>query len=132
MRGWGREMTKDGNALEAGLGMFVKLNKAGDFIGKTALQEIKSAGLKRKLCFLTLHGTDEVDPEGDETVLLNDEVVGNTTSGCYGWQVGSSIAMAYLPLNLVNNGQTVQVQLLNGVFDATVNKAPWVKHETRR
>ena len=64
------------------------------------------------------------------SILL--QVVGNTTSGCYGWQVGSSIAMAYLPLNLVNNGQTVQVQLLNGVFDATVNKAPWVKHETRR
>lgn len=55
--------------------MFIfTLLKAGDFIGKTSLQEIKSAGLKRKLCFLTLHGTDEVDPEGDETVLLNDEV----------------------------------------------------------
>ena len=32
------------------------------------------------------------------------QVVGYTTSGTYGWQVGSSICMAYLPSELVKKG----------------------------
>lgn len=46
----------------------------GDFIGKEALHKIKSDGLKRKLCFLTVSGNTDVDPEGDETVWLDDKV----------------------------------------------------------
>ncbi|KAG7246327.1 hypothetical protein CRUP_006062, partial [Coryphaenoides rupestris] len=41
-----------------------------DFIGKAALQEIKAKGLKRKLSYITLD-TDDVDPEGNETIWLN-------------------------------------------------------------
>lgn len=58
--------------------------------------------------------------------------MGYTTSGSYGWQVGSSICMAYLPMDLVKNGATVQVELLGEKYNATVNKQPLVKHETRR
>lgn len=47
-----------------------------DFIGKAALQEIKAKGLKRKLAYITLD-TDNVDPEGNETVWLNGEVSNN-------------------------------------------------------
>nr|XP_023843237.1 dimethylglycine dehydrogenase, mitochondrial-like isoform X2 [Salvelinus alpinus] len=42
-------MNFDTNPLEAGLDYFINLNKPADFIGKTALQEIKAKGLKRKL-----------------------------------------------------------------------------------
>merc|ERR550519_3039948 len=79
-RGWGAEMNCDTNPLEAGLDYFIKLNKPADFIGKAALQKVKAAGLKRKLCYVTMQ-TDDVDPEGNETIWLNDKVVGNTTSG---------------------------------------------------
>lgn len=44
-----------------------------DFIGKAALQEIKAKGLKRKLSYITLD-TDNVDPEGNETVWHNGKV----------------------------------------------------------
>nr|XP_023843239.1 dimethylglycine dehydrogenase, mitochondrial-like isoform X3 [Salvelinus alpinus] len=43
------QMNFDTNPLEAGLDYFINLNKPADFIGKTALQEIKAKGLKRKL-----------------------------------------------------------------------------------
>lgn len=44
-----------------------------DFIGKAALQEIKAKGLKRKLSYITVD-TDDIDPEGNETVWHNGKV----------------------------------------------------------
>lgn len=44
-----------------------------DFIGKAALQEIKAKGLRRKLSYITLD-TDDIDPEGNETVWYNGKV----------------------------------------------------------
>lgn len=44
-----------------------------DFIGKAALQEVKAKGLKRKLSYLSVR-TDNVDPEGNETIWLNGKV----------------------------------------------------------
>ena len=44
-----------------------------DFIGKAALQQVKAQGLKRKLSYLTMD-TDNVDPEGNETIWLNGKV----------------------------------------------------------
>lgn len=44
-----------------------------DFIGKAALQEIKAKGLKRKLSYITMD-TDDIDPEGNETVWHNGKV----------------------------------------------------------
>lgn len=49
------------------------LLKPADFIGKAALQEIKAKGLRRKLCYLSVD-TDDIDPEGNETIWLNGKV----------------------------------------------------------
>lgn len=53
--------------------MFVQ---PADFIGKAALQEIKAKGLKRKLSYITLD-TDDIDPEGNETVWHKGKVRNN-------------------------------------------------------
>ena len=60
------------------------------------------------------------------------QVVGFTTSGTYGWQVGSSICMAYLPVDLATTGKDVQVELLGERCKAKVYKQPLVKVESRR
>lgn len=44
-----------------------------DFTGKQALKQIKEKGLKRRLVYLTLD-TDNVDPEGNESVWHNGKV----------------------------------------------------------
>lgn len=54
--------------------MFVPaLLKPADFIGKAALQKIKANGLRRKLCYLSVE-TDNIDPEGNETIWLDGKV----------------------------------------------------------
>uniref|UniRef100_A0AAZ3QLD9 Dimethylglycine dehydrogenase n=1 Tax=Oncorhynchus tshawytscha TaxID=74940 RepID=A0AAZ3QLD9_ONCTS len=90
---FGTYMNFDTNTLEAGLDYFINLNKPAEFIGKTALQEIKAKGLKRKL---------STGPSGST-------VVGNTTSGTYSYTTQRSLAFAYLPVELCPVGQRVEV-----------------------
>uniref|UniRef100_A0A671VL42 Dimethylglycine dehydrogenase, mitochondrial n=1 Tax=Sparus aurata TaxID=8175 RepID=A0A671VL42_SPAAU len=130
-RGWGAEMNCDTNPLEAGLDYFIKLNKPSDFIGKAALQEIKAKGLRRKLSYITLD-TDDIDPEGNETVWYNGKVVGNTTSGAYSYSSQQSLAFAYLPLDLCSVGQKVEVELLGRKYPAMVIQEPLVLTEPTR
>uniref|UniRef100_A0A665TLX3 Dimethylglycine dehydrogenase n=1 Tax=Echeneis naucrates TaxID=173247 RepID=A0A665TLX3_ECHNA len=130
-RGWGAEMNCDTNPLEAGLDYFIKLNKPADFIGKAALQEIKAKGLKRKLSYLSLD-TDDIDPEGNETIWHNGKVVGNTTSGAYSYSSQQSLAFAYLPMELCSVGQKVEVELLGRKYPAMVIQEPLVLTEPTR
>ncbi|XP_027008413.2 dimethylglycine dehydrogenase, mitochondrial [Tachysurus fulvidraco] len=130
-RGWGAEMNCDTNPLEAGLDYFIKLNKPADFIGKKALQEIKDQGLTRKLAYLTMD-TDNVDPEGNETIWHNGKVVGNTTSGAYSYSIQQSLAFGYLPIELATVGQKVEVELLGRKYPATVVQEPLVHTEPTR
>uniref|UniRef100_A0A671P7V8 Dimethylglycine dehydrogenase, mitochondrial n=1 Tax=Sinocyclocheilus anshuiensis TaxID=1608454 RepID=A0A671P7V8_9TELE len=130
-RAWGAEMNCDTNPLEAGLDYFIKLSKPAEFIGKQALLEIRAQGLSRRLAFLTLH-TDDIDPEGNESVWHNGEVVGNTTSGSYSYSTQQSLAFSYLPLHLTHAGQKLEVELLGQKYPATVTPEPLVLTEPAR
>uniref|UniRef100_A0A8D2BQJ2 Dimethylglycine dehydrogenase, mitochondrial n=1 Tax=Sus scrofa TaxID=9823 RepID=A0A8D2BQJ2_PIG len=124
-------MNCDTNPLEAGLEYFVKLNKPADFIGKQALKQIKAKGLKRRLVCLTL-ATDDVDPEGNESIWYDGKVVGNTTSGSYSYSIQKSLAFAYVPVELSKVGQQVEVELLGKNYPATVIQEPLVLTEPTR
>ncbi|XP_073933327.1 dimethylglycine dehydrogenase, mitochondrial isoform X3 [Castor canadensis] len=130
-RAWGSEMNCDTNPLEAGLEYFVKLNKPADFIGKQALKQIKAKGLRRRLVCLTL-ATEDVDPEGNESIWYKGKVVGNTTSGSYSYSIQKSLAFAYVPLELSQVGQQVEVELLGKNYPATIIQEPLVLTEPAR
>uniref|UniRef100_A0A663N1F9 Dimethylglycine dehydrogenase n=1 Tax=Athene cunicularia TaxID=194338 RepID=A0A663N1F9_ATHCN len=130
-RAWGAEMNCDTNPLEAGLDYFVKLNKPADFTGKQALKQIKEKGLKRQLVYLTLE-TDNVDPEGNESVWHNGKVIGNTTSGSFSYSAQQSLAFAYVPIELSKVGQKLEVELLGKKYPATIIQEPLVMTEPTR
>ncbi|KAI4540107.1 hypothetical protein MJG53_020712, partial [Ovis ammon polii x Ovis aries] len=102
-----------------------------DFIGKQALKQIKAKGLKRRLVCLTL-ATDDVDPEGNESVWYDGKVVGNTTSGSYSYRIQKSLAFAYVPVELSKVGQQVEVELLGKNYPAVVIQEPLVLTEPTR
>ncbi|KAG9353725.1 hypothetical protein JZ751_011847 [Albula glossodonta] len=102
-----------------------------DFIGKKALQEIKANGLKRKLAYLTMD-TEDIDPEGNETIWHKGKVVGNTTSGAYSYTTQQSLAFGYLPVELATVGQKVEVELLGRKYSAMVVQEPLVLTEPTR
>ncbi len=106
-RVWSSDITPDDTPFEAGLGFAVKLDK-GDFSGREAL--LRRRRPERRLCCLVL-----ADPRavalGSEPVRVAGEPVGRVTSGGYGYSVERSIAYAYLPAELAETGQPVEVEI---------------------
>ena len=91
--GWGLELTSDYTPYEAGLGFLLK-DKTVDYIGKSALAELKGKATQ-KLCLFEIDSED-ADAFGGEPVFFNGEIVGEVTSGSYGHCVGKSLALAYV------------------------------------
>ncbi len=91
---WGADITPDYTPYEAGLGFCVKLDK-GDFLGRAALEKARREGTKRTLCTFTLERQASV--HGGEAILREGRALGVTTSGNYGYTVGKSIVLGYVP-----------------------------------
>ena len=69
---------------------------------------------------------------GDEPIFVGDRLVGNTTSGGYGFTVNKSVAVGYLVRDLCKDGQQVEIQVLNERLKATVHTRPLVDTEPDR
>ncbi len=123
-RYWSGEISPDYTPYEAGLGFAVKLDK-GDFIGRDALLKQKDAGLKRKLCCLTLDDKRTV-ALGKEPIRLVDsgEIVTWVAGGGYGYSVEESIVYAYLPIHLSKEGTRFEIEFFGEQVGATVRKSP--------
>jgi 4-methylaminobutanoate oxidase (formaldehyde-forming) len=85
----------------------------------------KEAGLKRKLCCITL---DEptVTAIGKEPVRSRgqNEILGWVTSGGYGYTVGKSIAYAYLPAERAKIGAALDIEILGERIPAKIEREP--------
>lgn len=66
------------------------------------------------------------------TAVLLFQVVGNTTSGGYSYSVQKSLAFAYVPTELSEVGQQVEVELLGKNYPATIIQEPLVLTEPTR
>jgi 4-methylaminobutanoate oxidase (formaldehyde-forming) len=122
-RYWSGEISPDYTPYEAGLGFAVKLDK-GDFIGREALVKQKEAGLKRKLCCLTL-ADNRVVALGKEPIRTEaGRTVGWVASGGYGYSVRESIIFAYLPAEYAKAGTKLEVECFGEQVSAVVVQSP--------
>jgi aminomethyltransferase len=121
----GSDLSPDRTPLEAGLGMFVSLEK-GDFIGRDALVAQKAAGVPARLVALRM--TEKAPPpRAHYPVLCDGAVVGETTSGALSPTRSEGIALAYLPSQLAQPGRKVQVDIRGRCFDAVIEKKPFYR-----
>ncbi|MGE3726223.1 MAG: glycine cleavage system aminomethyltransferase GcvT [Candidatus Sericytochromatia bacterium] len=90
---YGHELDEQTSPLEAGLGWSVKLDKPDDFIGKSALLQQKSEGLKKKRLGLKLPGTRRAPRQG-YTLWYGEQEVGVVTSGSLSPTLGVPIGLA--------------------------------------
>jgi dimethylglycine dehydrogenase len=107
---WGREYSVDYTLAEAGLGRFVRLDK-GAFIGRDAARRILAEPPRRTLAILKLDDGD-VDPMGNEPILLDGEVVGRLTSGGYMFHVKHSGGLGYVRNDLADASRTLEIEIL--------------------
>lgn len=91
---WGADITPDDNPIEAGLGFLIDWAKP-DFLGAEALARIKAEGARRQLVCLALD--DPLAVFGGEAILVDGTPAGQTTSGNFGYTVGKSLVLGYLP-----------------------------------
>ena len=123
-RYWSAEIGPDYTPYEAGLGMFVKLDKP-EFIGKPALLKQKEAGVQQKLCCMTLEDSRTI-ALGKEPIRLkgNDVIIGWVASGGYGYSVAKSIVYAYLPVKYCQPGTQLEIEFFGEKIGALVERSP--------
>ena len=114
---WGRELSPDYTPYEAGMGRFVKLDKA-HFIGRDAALRLAQQPLAQRLCTLEIEA-DGADAWGGEPVTAGGEYVGYVTSGGYGHRVGKSLALAYVGSECLAAGSALAVEILGEARPAT-------------
>lgn len=97
-RHFGHDVSPTDTPLEAGLGFAVSFKKDVDFIGRVALEKQKAEGIKKRNAFFKLKDSEPVLLH-DEPIVRDGVIVGRTTSAAYGYSVGASVAMGYLPVS---------------------------------
>ncbi|MGH6934111.1 MAG: GcvT family protein [Dongiaceae bacterium] len=117
---WSSDITPDYTPLEAGLGFRVNFNK-GDFIGRAALLKQREEGIKQRLVAFALE--QPLPLYGSEAVMVDGKVVGVTTSGNFGYNVGHAIGYGYLPVDLIARGH-VEIEAFGKVSKARICTKP--------
>ena len=117
---YGDELADDISPVEAGLGIFVKLDKP-EFIGKEAVEALKRDGVTRKLVGIEV--LDRAIPRhGYEVLDENDNVVGAVTTGYHAVSVDKSLAMALVKSEYAALGTSLKVRIRRKTFPAVVVK----------
>jgi aminomethyltransferase len=122
---YGHEISDTINVWEAGLDRFCKMEKP-EFVGRSALEKAKSAGLKRTLVGLEMiergiarDGYKVLDDSGRE--------IGYVTSGSHVPFLKKNVALAYVPPEFGNVGATVKVEIRGQGVKAQVVPTPFYK-----
>jgi 4-methylaminobutanoate oxidase (formaldehyde-forming) len=113
------DITASENPYEARLGFCVRLD-AGEFIGQQALLKIKSGGIKQRLCTLAVGGDESLALYGGEAVLHQGRAISRLRSAGYGYTVKKNIGYAYLPVELISDMLSLEVDIFGETVSASV------------
>ncbi|UXZ05058.1 glycine cleavage system aminomethyltransferase GcvT [Moraxella nasicaprae] len=121
---YGNDMTDEVSPLEAGMAWTVDLkDESREFVGKSALLALKSAGVKAKQVGLLLESKG-VMRAGMEVVTDNGN--GITTSGVFSPSLNQSIAIARVPADFT--GERAKVIMRGKEVEVRVLKLPFVRN----
>lgn len=114
---YGNELSAEITPLEAGFGFFVKLNKS-NFIGKEALLEQKSSGLKRKIV-----GFEMIEPgipRHGYDVLADGKIIGFVTTGYNSPTLKRNIGFAMVDIEYSELDTIIEIQIRKRTAKAKV------------
>ncbi len=116
-RAWKGDLSTDYTLLQSGLDRFIDWTK--DFPGKSALQAEQATGPTKR--FVTLRvDAGECDAPYMSTLWHDGQIVGETTSGDWGYRVNASLALAMLRSDLATPGTEIAVEIYGERVRATV------------
>ncbi|WP_370232078.1 FAD-dependent oxidoreductase [Cognatishimia sp.] len=131
-RAWKGDLSSDYSLLEGGLGRFVKLDKPQDFPGKAAILNEKQQGVKKTFVTLVVDAGD-ADAPYMSCVSKDGEIIGETTSGAWGYRVNASIALGMIKPEFAEPGTELEVEIYGKKYKAVVQKDEplWDPENTR-
>jgi dimethylglycine dehydrogenase len=118
-RAWKGDLSTDYSLLEGGLERFIRFDKPQDFPGKAALLSEKQQGSKKQFVTLVVEAGEQ-DAPYMAPLFSNGEVVGETTSGDWGYRVNKSVALGMLRTDLAVPGTEVEVEIYGRRYKAAV------------
>ena len=120
-RAWKGDLSTDYTILEGGLERFVKWDKP-DFLGKAAIVAEKHRGISKRFVTLSVDA-EEYDAPYMSTLWHDGEIVGETTSGGFGYRTDSSIALGMVRADLAEPGTVLEIEIFGRRHRATVAPA---------
>lgn len=119
-RSWKGDLSSDYTMLEGGLDRFIKFEKP-DFVGKQALESEKQQGSNKRFVTLIVDA-GAYDAPYMAPIWLGDEIVGEATSGGYGYRVDASIALGVVRVDLAEPGTELEIEMYGERFPAKVQE----------
>ncbi|MDD9908385.1 MAG: FAD-dependent oxidoreductase [Ahrensia sp.] len=119
-RAWKGDLSTDYTVLQGGLDRFVKLDKE-TFRGKAALQNEKQQGVSKRFVTMTVDA-GEFDAPGMSCIWQGDEIVGEATSGGWGFRIEKSIALGVVRVDCTAPGTQLQIEMYGQRYKATVQE----------
>ena len=107
---WSREFSQDYTPAMSGMARFVAYDKS-DFIGRDAALRDRDAPPSKRLVCMEI-AADDADAGGYEPVWHEQKMVGFTTSGGYGHNVGKSLAMGYIDAGFDDSDVELEVSIV--------------------
>ena len=120
-RAWKGDLSTDFSLLEGGLGRFVKLDKPQDFPGKAAIQNEKQQGAKKQFVTLLVDAGD-CDAPYMSCIWHDGQIVGETTSGAWGYRINASVALGMVRPELATPGTELEVEIYGEKCRAVVQE----------
>ncbi len=118
-RAWKGDLSTDYNLFEGGLDRFVKLDKPQDFPGKAALMKEQQQGPKKRFVTLLVEA-GAADAPYMSCLWKDGQIVGETTSGDWGYRVNASIALGMVRADLASPGTELEVEIYGAKYRAVV------------
>jgi len=123
---YGQDMDETTTLVEAGLGWIVSLDEAkGDYPGRAVLAEQKKTGPPRKLVGFEVTGRG-IARHG-YPVIVQDERVGEVTSGTYAPYLQKNIGLCYVPAARAAVGTEIAIDIRERKVPARVVRTPFYK-----
>ena len=127
---YGADMDETTNPFEVGLGKYIDLDPSIDFIGKQALQRIRSEGVRRKQVGIEIDGERLPGNEQHWPLSANGAPAGAVTSAIFSPRLQQNIALALVPIEHAAMGTALTVQTPTGGRTATVTTLPFIPART--
>ena len=119
-RAWKADLSTDYSMLEGGLERFIKWDK-DDFVGKGALLREKQRGSAKRFSTFIVEANGH-DAPFMSTIWHGDDVVGEVTSGGYGYRVDASIALGVVRSDLAEPGTALEIEIFGERCKAVVQE----------